>query len=269
MAADGTIHIGVGGWDFDPWRGTFYPPGLAKTKQLEFAARHLSATEVNATFYKLQNPETWARWAGMVPDDFRFAIKGSRFCTNRKALGEAAEAIGRFLGQGFTELGDKLGPINWQLAPTKRFDADEISAFLGLLPTSRDGLPLRHAIEPRHESFQCREFLALARGAGVAIVVADSDQYPQIADPSADFVYARLQRTAEDEPLGYSPGALDRWAKTIRGWSRGASPEGLAYVGDRHAAEGSKPREVFAFVISGAKVRNPAAAQGLIARLKD
>ena len=103
MAADGTIHIGVGGWDFDPWRGSFYPPGLAKTKQLEFAAGRLTATEVNATFYKLQKPETWARWAGMVPDDFRFAIKGSRFCTNRKMLGDAGEAVGRFLGQGFTE----------------------------------------------------------------------------------------------------------------------------------------------------------------------
>ncbi len=139
MTGQAAIHVGVGGWDFDPWRTSFYPPGLPRTRQLEHAAAHLTATEVNATFYKLQKPETYARWAKMVPDEFRFAIKGSRFCTNRKALGEAAEAIGRFCGQGFTELGDKLGPINWQLAPTKRFDAEEISAFLGLLPTSRDG----------------------------------------------------------------------------------------------------------------------------------
>ena len=269
MAADGKVRIGVGGWDFDPWRGTFYPAGVARTRQLEFAARHLTATEVNATFYKLQKPETWARWAATVPDDFRFAIKGSRFCTNRKVLGEAAEAIGRFCGQGFTELGDKLGPLNWQLAPTKRFDAEEISAFLGLLPTRRDGLTLRHAIEPRHESFRCREFVALARGAGVAIVVADSDEYPQIADPTADFVYARLQRTCEEEPLGYAPGALDRWAGILRGWSRGETPDGLAYAGDPRAADKVVPRDVFAFVISGAKLRNPAAAQALIARLKE
>jgi uncharacterized protein YecE (DUF72 family) len=266
MAAEGAVHIGVGGWDFDPWRGTFYPPGLAKTKQLEHAGRHLTATEVNATFYKLQTPETYARWAKAVPDGFRFAIKGSRFCTNRKVLGEAAEAIGRFCGQGFTELGDKLGPINWQLAPTKRFDADEIRAFLALLPASQDGLALRHAIEVRHESFRCPEFVAAARSAGVAVVFADSDDYPQIADLTADFVYARLQRTRETEPAGYSERELDGWAQVVRGWSRGDSPAGLDYV--RDAGGAGRPREVFAFVISGAKVRNPAAAQALIARLE-
>ncbi len=118
MTGKAAIHVGVGGWDFEPWRTAFYPPGLPRTKQLEHAGAHFTATEVNATFYKLQKPETYAKWAKMVPADFRFAIKGSRFCTNRKALGEAAEAIGRFCSQGFTELGDKLGPINWQLAPT-------------------------------------------------------------------------------------------------------------------------------------------------------
>ncbi len=267
MSGQGAIHVGVGGWDYDPWRGTFYPPGLPKAKQLEFAGRHLTATEVNATFYKLQKPETYARWAKMVPDGFKFAIKGSRFCTNRKMLGDAAEAIGRFCGQGFTELGDKLGPINWQLAPTKKFDPDEIRAFLSLLPTHRDGIALRHALEVRHESFRCREFVAAARAAGVAIVFADSDLYPQVADLTTAFVYARLQRTREDEPAGYPPRELDRWAEVLRAWSRGDSPEGLSYVADSPAPTG--PREVFAFVISGCKVRNPAAASALIARLED
>jgi uncharacterized protein YecE (DUF72 family) len=267
MAAEGEVHIGVGGWDFDPWRGAFYPLGLARTKQLEFAGRHLTATEVNATFYKLQKPETYARWAGMVPDGFRFAIKGSRFCTNRKALGEAGEAIGRFCAQGFTELGDKLGPINWQLAPTKTFDAEEVRAFLALLPASQSGVTLRHALEVRHQSFRCREFVAAARAAGVAIVFADSDVYPQIADLTTDFVYARLQRTSEAEPAGYPKGELDRWARVVRGWSRGESPLRLDYVAD--AAAPARPREVFTFFISGAKVRNPAAAQALIARLED
>ena len=261
------IHIGVGGWDFDPWRGTFYPEGLARAKQLEHAGKHLTATEVNATYYKLQTPELYARWAKMVPDGFRFAIKGSRFCTNRKDLGDAAEAIGRFTAQGFTELGDKLGPIMWQLAPTRTLDPEEIRAFLALLPTSRDGIPLRHALEVRHDSFRSREFVAMMRAAGVAIVFADSDDFPAIADLTADFVYVRLRRTREEEPEGYSAAALDRWAQVFRGWSNGESPTGLDYVSD--AAVPTRPRELFAFVISGFKVRNPAAARALISRLEN
>jgi uncharacterized protein YecE (DUF72 family) len=261
----GTIHVGVGGWDFDPWRGTFYPPGLARTKQLEHLATRLTATEINATFYKLQTPALFERWGKMVPDGFKFAVKASRFCTNRKNLGEAGEAIGKFCAQGVTELGDKLGPILWQLAPTKRFDADELGAFLMLLPASRDGIALRHALEVRHESFKGPEFVAMMRAAGVAIVFADHDTYPSIADLSADFVYARLQRTREEEPLGYGPEALDRWAQVTRGWAAGQSPSALDYVSD--ATPETKPRDVFAFFISGAKVRNPAAAEALIARL--
>jgi uncharacterized protein YecE (DUF72 family) len=261
----GHIHIGVGGWDFDPWRGTFYPAGLAKTKQLEHLSRRLTATEINATYYKLQSPELFARWSKMVPDGFKFAVKASRFCTNRKLLGDAGESIGKFCAQGFTELGDKLGPILWQMMPTKRFDAAEIRDFFQLLPTSRDGIKLRHAIEPRHESFQCREFVAMARAARVAIVVAEHDTYPQIADLSADFVYARLQCAREEEPAGYGKAALDRWAAVARGWAAGESPSGLDYVSDAPARV--QPRDVFCFFISGAKVRNPGAAEALIERL--
>jgi len=261
----GKIHVGVGGWDFDPWRGTFYPPGLAKTKQLEHLGRRLTATEINATYYKLQSPELFARWAGMVPDGFKFAVKASRFCTNRRALGEAAESIGKFCAQGFTELGDKLGPILWQMMPTKRFDPAEIGGFFQLLPTSREGVRLRHAIEPRHESFQCREFVAMARAADVAIVFAEHDTYPQIADLASDFVYARLQCAREEEPAGYGPAALDRWAGVARGWAAGESPAGLSYFGDAPAPV--RPRDAFLFFISGAKVRNPLAAESLIGRL--
>ena len=264
--AAGRIHIGVGGWDYDPWRESFYPSGLAKARQLEHAASRLTAIELNATFYKLQKRELYERWAAAVPDGFKFTIKASRYCTNRKRLGDGAEAIGRFCAQGFTALGDKLGPILWQLAPTKRFDPNEIRAFLTLLPTSRDGVALRHAIEPRHDSFRCREFVAMARNAGVAIVFADHDEYPEIADLTADFVYARLQRTRDEEPAGYAPAELDRWAKIFRAWSRGEQPSGLDYVSD--AVAPARPREVFAFVISGAKVRNPAAAEGLIGRIR-
>jgi uncharacterized protein YecE (DUF72 family) len=261
-----TIHVGIGGWDFDPWRGTFYPAGLAKTKQLEHLGTRLNATEVNATYYGSMSPATFAKWAKSVPDGFKFALKASRFCTNRKQLGEAAESIGKFCAQGFTELGDKLGPILWQLAPTKKFNADELRAFLMLLPTSRDGITLRHALEVRHESFRCREFVALARASQVAIAFADHPTYPEIADLTADFVYARLQQAKEAEPAGYSGAALDRWAGVARGWAKGESPEGLAYVSDAKAPP--TPREVFAFFISGDKVRNPAAAEALGERLK-
>jgi uncharacterized protein YecE (DUF72 family) len=260
-----SIHVGVGGWDYDPWRGTFYPAGLAKTKQLEHLGRRLTATEINATYYKLQSPALFERWGKLVPDGFKFAVKASRFCTNRTMLGEAAESIGKFCAQGFTELGDKLGPILWQMMPTKRFDAPEIRDFLSLLPTSRDGVALRHAIEPRHESFKCREFVAMARAANIAIVVAEHETYPQIADLSADFVYARLQCAREEEPAGYDKEALDRWADVARGWAAGESPAGLAYISDAQAA--AKPRDAFLFFISGAKLRNPLAAESLIGRL--
>ena len=259
------IHVGIGGWDFDPWRGTFFPAGLAKTRQLEYVGAQLSATEINATFYKLQSPALFERWGKAVPDGFKFAIKASRFCTNRKNLGDAGEAIGKFCAQGFTELGDKLGPILWQLAPTKQFDPDEIRAFFALLPTNRSGLALRHAIEVRHESFRSRAFVAMARASNVAIVFADHETYPQIADLSADFVYARLQRTEDAEPAGYSPAALERWAEVLKGWAAGESLAGLDYVSDAKAE--AAPREVFAFVIAGAKVRNPLAAKALIERL--
>lgn len=260
----GSIHIGVGGWDYDPWRGTFYPAGLSKTKQLEYSASQLTATEINATYYKLQSPALFERWRKAVPDGFKFAVKASRYCTNRKHLGDAAESIGRFCAQGFTELGDRLGPILWQLANSKRFDPDEMRAFLTLLPPQQDGIVLRHAIEPRHESFRDKAFVAMARAANVAIVIAEHETYPQIADLGPDFVYARLQKTREAEPTGYSAAELDSWARLIRSWAEGKSPGGLDYVSDAPAAV--RPRDVFAFVISGAKVRNPLAAQALIER---
>jgi uncharacterized protein YecE (DUF72 family) len=266
MPAEGATYVGIGGWDFDPWRGTFYPVGLARTRQLEHLGTRLNATEINATYYKTQSPELFERWGKMVPDGFKFAIKASRFCTNRRVLADAGESIGKFCAQGFTELGEKLGPILWQFMPTKQFDRDDFRAFLALLPTSRDGIVLRHAIEVRHESFRCREFIAMARAAHVAIVFADHDVYPRIADLSADFVYARLQCAREDEPVGYSAAALDRWAKIARGWAAGEGPAGFDFVSDAPAP--ATPRDVFLFFIGGAKVRNPAAAEALAARLE-
>jgi len=260
----GRIRVGVGGWDYDPWREGFYPPKLPRAKQLEHMAGRLTAIEINATYYKLQKPELFGRWAKSVPEDFRFAVKGSRFCSNRKVLGEAGEGVERFCGQGLTELGDKLGPILWQFMGTKRFEPDDFRAFLALLPRKVAGVPLSHAVEPRHESFRDPAFVEMARAAGVAIVFADADDYPCIADLSGDFAYARLQRSREEVTTGYEPAELDRWAQVARGWARGESPEGFPYV-----AEPPKPRarETYVFFISGAKVRNPAAAEALIGRL--
>lgn len=243
----GTIRVGIGGWDFDPWRGTFYPDGLAKTKQLAYAAERLTSIEINATYYGSQKPATFANWANSVPDGFQFAVKASRFTTNRRVLAEGAESIQKFLGQGITELGDHLGPILWQFMATKKFDADDFGAFLKLLPEKQDGLPLRHAIEVRHESFRDPTFYALVKQVNAAIVFADDDEFPCIDQDTADFRYARLQRATEDCPTGYDDVALDRWTRLARDWA--------------------KTDDTFVYFISGAKVRNPAAAQAMIARL--
>jgi uncharacterized protein YecE (DUF72 family) len=260
----GSIHVGVGGWDYEPWRETFYPPKWPKAKQLEYMGSELTATEINATYYKLQKPELFERWAKMVPDGFRFAVKASRYCTNRRALGEGGEAIQRFCAQGLTELGDKLGPILWQFMHFKRFEPDDFQAFLTLLPAEQDGVKLKHAVEPRHESFRNAEFVAMARAAGVAIVFADAEDYPCIADISGDLVYARLQRTRADVETGYDEATLARWAGVAGEWAAGGSPAGFPYVADPAP---KRPRETYLFVISGAKERNPAAARALIERL--
>jgi uncharacterized protein YecE (DUF72 family) len=258
------IHVGIGGWDYEEWRGSFYPPGLPKSKQLEYAAGRLTAIEINATYYKLQKPELFAGWAKAVPDGFKFAIKGSRFCSNRRVLGEGGEAIERFCGQGFVELGDKLGPILWQLMATKKFDPDDFRAFLDILPRQVAGVPLRHAVEVRHESFRDPAFVEMARAAGVAIVFGDSEDFPCVADVSGDLVYARLQCAREEEALGYTPAALDEWAARARSWAAGESPPGLPYNAEPAAVQ---PRETYVFFIAGAKPRNPAAAMALMERL--
>jgi uncharacterized protein YecE (DUF72 family) len=243
----GKIGVGIGGWTFEPWRGTFYPPELRQKDELNYAAAHLTAIEINGTYYRLQSPKSFAAWAKAAPDGFTYAVKASRYCTNRKILAEAGESIEKFVGQGLSELGGALGPILWQFAPTKQFDAEDFGAFLKLLPNKVDGLPLRHALEVRHESFDNPDFIALARAAGAAIVRADHAEYPWIEADTADFVYARLMQSKEEEPAGYAADALNDWAKTARAWA--------------------KTGDAFLFFISGAKVRAPVAAQALISRL--
>jgi uncharacterized protein YecE (DUF72 family) len=246
--SEGTIRIGIGGWTYPPWRGVFYPDKLPQAKELEYASSQLGAIEINATFYGRQKPKSWEAWEKVVPDAFQFAIKGSRYCVSRSKLAESAESIANFFGQGFEVLGPKLGPILWQFAPFKRFDSDDIAAFIDLLPETLGGLTLRHAIEPRHKSFRDERFFDLCKARNIAIVFEDSDDYPLIEADTADFSDARLQRMREEVQTGYDDATLDGFVAKAREWQQ----RGDAYI----------------FMINGAKVRAPAAALALQERLR-
>ena len=262
-----SIRVGVGGWTFAPWRGSFYPEGLAQKRELEHASRQLTSIEINGTYYGSQKPESFVKWHDETPDDFAFALKGPRFTTTRRVLAEAGASVDRFLASGVLELKQKLGPINWQLLPTKKFDPDDFAAFLKLLPTSIDGRVIRHAVEVRHPSFRSPDFVALAREHGVAIVLAGDSEYPQIADPTAPFIYARIMGTQESEPAGYAEKAVAAWAERTRIWASGHTPDDLETVAPAPAVT-PVPRDVFLYVISGCKPRNPAAAMAIIDRLR-
>jgi len=246
----GIIRAGIGGWTYEPWRGVFYPEGLTQKRELEYASSRLTSIEINGTYYSTFKPDSWARWRDETPEGFVFSVKASRYCTNRKVLSDGGESFARFLDQGLTLLGPRLGPINWQFMATKKFDPVDFEGFLKLLPTEKDGLRLRHALEVRNPTFDTPAFYDLAAKYGAAIVYAVDDEspdWPRIDQPTADFTYARLMSSREDELTGMTSGELDAVASQTRAW---------AERGD-----------VFAYFISGAKVRNPAAAQALIARL--
>ena len=264
-AAAGTIRVGVGGWTYEPWRGTFYPENLPQKRELEHASRQLTSIEINGTYYGSQKPASYTKWHDETPDDFVFSLKAPRFAMNRTVLAEAGNTITRFFNSGVTELKAKLGPINWQFLPTKKFDPADFEAFLKLLPREIAGRPLRHAVEVRHESFRTPGFIALAREHGVAVVIAGDSGYPQIADPTAPFVYARIMGTKAAEAKGYSEASLKNWAARARAWAAGSVPDDLEYVQPRTGH--GEPRDVFLYVISGHKVRNPAAAMSLIEHL--
>jgi uncharacterized protein YecE (DUF72 family) len=262
------IRVGIGGWTFDEWRDNFYPADWPRSRELDYASRHLSAIEINSTYHGTQKPASFAKWRDETPDDFVFSVKASRFATNRRVLAEAGESIERFIGSGLAELGAKLGPIVWQFAPTKRFEAEDFGAFLALLPKAVDGITLRHALDVRHPSFMCAEYLALARHHAAATVFADSDDYPSFANPTGKLVYARLMGCAADEPLGYTPESLDRWAARAAQWAEGGEPADLPRIDEPKPAAAAAAREVYVFFISGAKARAPHAAMGLIERMK-
>lgn len=247
--AKAQIRIGIGGWTYPPWRGVFYPDALPQKRELEYASRQLSVIEINATFYGRQKPKSWETWEKVAPDGFQFAIKGSRYCVSRSKLAESADSIANFFGQGFQVLGPKLGPILWQFARFKRFGRDDIAAFIDLLPETLDGITLRHAIEPRHESFHDEKFFGLCRARNIAVVFEDSEEYPCIEADTANFTYARLQRMNEDIETGYDAATLDGFADRARNWAKDG-------------------RDSYIFMINGAKVRAPAAALALQERLR-
>lgn len=264
----GLVRVGVGGWTYEPWRDNFYPAGWPKSRELEFAGKALTAIEINSTYHGTQKRTSFAKWRTETPEGFVFSVKASRYATNRRVLAEAGESVERFTGSGIAELGDKLGPLVWQFATTKRFEPEDFAAFLDLLPQKVEGLPVRHVLEVRHESFKCPEFLALARKHRAATVFTDSDDYPSFADLTADFVYARLMRARADEPTGYPAGEIDAWAGRAKDWAAGRQPDDLPRIeADGGTQKKAAARDVFVFFINGAKERAPHGAQALIRAL--
>jgi uncharacterized protein YecE (DUF72 family) len=261
----GIIRIGIGGWSYAPWRETFYPPEVPKTRELEYASRQLTAIEINSTFYRLQTPSVFARWRDTTPEHFMFSLKAPRFVMQRRTLAEAGESVERFLSSGVTELADRLGPILWQFAPNRSFDAADVDRFLQLLPPEAAGVRLRHVIEARHASFVQPQFIDLLRKYRVASVYTDSAKYPSFADTTTDFIYARLMCSVSSIETGYTKPALDQWKQRVRTWSQGHVAEDLIRVESQPIV--AMPRDVFLYFINGAKERAPAAARTLIATL--
>lgn len=250
MATTADVRVGIGGWTFAPWRGSFYPEGLAHSRELHYASRRLTSIEVNGTFYSTFRPATFAKWHGETPDGFLFSLKAHRLATHRRVLAEAGDSVTRFVESGIAELKDKLGPIVWQFMPAKAFEPEDFEAFLALLPRAVDGRRLRHALDVRHASFATPAFLALARRYGCVPVCTDSEKFPAIADAEAGFAYLRLMRGQADVSTGYTPEAIARWAEGVRAWTGGA-----------------RPRDVFVYFINGAKERAPAGAMELLRQL--
>ncbi len=282
------IRIGTSGWVYPPWRGTFYPPGLAQRRELEHLSRRVNAVEINGSFYSLQRPTSYQAWAAQTPEDFAFAVKGGRFITHMKKLRDVETPLANFFASGVLALGPKLGPVLWQLPPVLAFDPERLDAFLAQLPhdTSAaarlaeqhderlDGRawtvtdadrPLHHALEVRHPGFRDPAFVALLRAHDVALVVADTaGTWPYLEDVTADLVYVRLHGDAELYTSGYTDAALDGWAARVHAWHAGESPRTEHTVGPPAEA---RPRDVWVFFDNDVKVRAPVDAIALANRL--
>ena len=260
-AAHPRIRVGIGGWNYAPWRDNFYPAGLVQRRELEYASRQLRAIEINGTYYGAQKPATYAKWAAETPEGFVFSLKAPRYITEGKRLADTGRGVNGFVHGGLAEMGDRLGPILWQLPPSRPFDENDLAAFLDHLPRELTGRPLRHVLEVRHPSFLCERYVALARSHAVPTVFTDSPDYPSLADLTGDFTYARLMRSADDIPTGYADTALSDWAARTRRWTAGEDLAELPHASTIPAKE--TMRDVFVFFISSAKQRNPAAAMAL------
>ncbi len=246
--AEARIRCGIGGWTFKPWRGTFYPEGLRQKDELEYATSKLTSIEINGTYYRTQSPGSFGKWGRAAPDDFQYAIKASRYCTNRKFLPDASESMERFFAQEIGDLGLKLGPILWQFMGTKQFDSVEISDYVKLFPAELDGIRLRHAIEARHESFRDDKFFSILGEHDIALVNSDSEKYPQFTEQTASFAYLRLLGAQEEIETGYPLDKVAKWVDQFDQWR-------------------DDGRDVYAYFINGAKVRAPAAAMAIVERI--
>jgi len=289
MARKGAVRIGISGWTYKPWRGVFYPKGLPQKRELAYAAQHFHSVEINGTFYSMQLPGSFAQWSEDTPDDFVFAIKGSRYITHMKRLKDARTPLANFFASGLLRLGQKLGPILWQFPPQMRFDAVRFETFFRLLPRTSmeaaelaqdhdervDGrdwtraiteLPLRHAVEIRHESFCTGEFIELLRRYNIALVCADTPEWPLLMDVTADFIYCRLHGAEQLYSSGYDDDALDRWAARIDTWARGQEPVDANRVLAPLKANEAE-RDVYVYFDNDAKVHAPFDAANLAARL--
>ena len=265
MALSTRVRIGIGGWNFAPWRGSFYPRGLPQAQELAFASRQLGSIEINATFYRTQTADTFGRWAAETPQDFVFSVKAHRLTTHRKLLADARPSIETFLDSGVLALGAEARTDPLAVRVDQTFDAADFAAFLESLPRQREGRRLRHVVEVRHASFCTPAFVDLLRRHDVAVCTTDSPKFPRIADLCADFVYARLQRAEASYKAGYAPRELDRWAERIRTWEEGGAPADLPRISAGDADR--RGRDCFIYMIDGAKEKAPAAARALIERL--
>ncbi|MBB6145989.1 uncharacterized protein YecE (DUF72 family) [Silvibacterium bohemicum] len=286
----GKVRIGISGWTYAPWRGVFYPPKLPQKQELSYSSRAFSSIEINGSFYSLQRPTSYQRWRDETPDDFVFAVKGSRFITHMLKLRNAEKALANFFASGLLALGPKLGPILWQFPPQFSFQPERIESFFKILPKNMDeagvlasghDLPakdrafvepasrgkIRHAMEIRHPSFVCEEFIALLRKHRVALVCADTVEWPRLMDVTADFIYCRLHGSAQLYVSGYGPKALDRWATRVADWASGGEAEG-EHASATPAPRGAAGRDVYVYFDNDAKVRAPVDAQGLIRRVE-
>lgn len=285
MASQGNIRIGISGWRYSPWRGTFYPKNLRQKDELAYAAAQFSTIEINGTFYGTQRPKSFDNWREQVPDDFMFAVKGPRFITHTRRLRQIEAPLANFFASGLLRLGTKLGPFLWQFPPSMKFDAPLFKSFLALLPhdtkeaaslakrhderlkqPDREKItqhhPLRHAVEIRHESFCTPAFIELLHQAGVALVCADTVDWPRLMDLTSDFIYCRLHGSEQLYVSGYDDEALAEWRDRVTDWARGHAPRNVTLVPDAPRGK-AKARDVFVYFDNDVKVRAPADAARL------